>query len=749
MKKLTATLSAILITLSLISQPIFPEKGELYIDNVVPRIDITINPDTLAWLYQHDNLESDIEFSAMFVFDNGNVQDTVYPVGFRLRGNTSRYSQKKSFKVSFNTFESGSKFYGVEKLNLNGEHNDPTIMRSKVCWDILRKMDVPAPRANHVQVYINNNYYGLYLSVEHIDEEFVKSRFTYNNRNLYKCLWPASLQYLGDDPDLYKFDNNGRRAYDLKTNEALDDYSDIAHFIDVINNTPNSELVCELNIAFNTYDYLKVIASDILFGNWDGYIYNQNNFYLYHNTISDKMEYIPYDLDNTLGIDWIGRDWGTRNMYDWQNHGDYRPLYEKIMENQELRDQYTHYMYDLVYNLLDLDSLKTKTEQRKNMIAPYVEDDPYYPLDWGYSFSDFNSAYNNAIGGHVAYGLYPYLETRIGSIKDQLQSANAKPVIKYISHKRLTSTSIQFNAQCEGQYNPLLVDLNYEVEDGGSHQVQMYDDGEHGDKDAGDGYYGIELTDLDQDKKLYYQIEAKDDIGTSKVLPCEQVLIPAAGGDNYQLYINEFMADNETTIADEHGNYDDWIELYNPEDVAVWLGNKYMTDDLTEPNKWQMPDAYIDAKGFILVWADDEPDEGPFHATFKLSKDGEEIGLFNDTQQTIDEIVFGEQSADISYGREMDGAGTWIFFTQPTPLARNQTSDVSVENETGQFRVFPNPARGGFVYLSEAKNFAVYNLHGQLIESFNNLDFLNIDGYNKGVYIIVSDDGYKQKLIIN
>lgn len=149
-KSIIATISIVFISISIFPQTIFPEEGELFIDTVVPRIDISVDPDSLAWLYEWENLESDIEFSATFVFDNGNVRDTIYPVGFRLRGNTSRYSQKKSFKISFNRFTSGGKYYGVEKLNLNGEHNDPSVIRSKVCWDIFRKMDIPASRSNHV-----------------------------------------------------------------------------------------------------------------------------------------------------------------------------------------------------------------------------------------------------------------------------------------------------------------------------------------------------------------------------------------------------------------------------------------------------------------------------------------------------------------------------------------------------------------------------------------------------------------------
>ncbi len=749
MKQLLLLLGSLLLTLLINSQPIFPENGELYKDEVVPRIDITLDPDTLNWLYQSENLESDIEFSARFIFDNGNVRDTVNPVGFRLRGNTSRYSQKKSFKVSFNRFEAGGKFYGVEKLNLNGEHNDPSIIRSKVCWDILRKMEIPAPRANHVEVYINDNYYGLYLSVEHIDEEFVKSRFKYNNGNLYKCLWPASLQYLGDDPDLYKFENNGRRAYDLQTNKELDDYSDITNFIDIVNNTNNSIYACELDNVFNTYDYLKIIAADILFGNWDGYIYNKNNFYLYHNTVSHKFEFIPYDLDNTLGIDWIGRDWATRNIYDWQNHGDYRPLYERIMNDQELRDQYSYYMRDIVNNLINLDSLKTAIALRRDMIAPYVENDPYYPLDWGYTFSDYYDSYNQAIGGHAAYGVFQYLDTRINSIKDQLESSIAKPVIKYIKHQRISSSSIKVFASCESEASPILVNMLYQIEGEPVMSVPMFDDGAHDDGIAGDGYYGVQLTGLSQDKYVKYQVHVTDDLGSSSTMPCVQIEIPAAGGDNYKLYINEFMADNEITIADELGNYDDWIELYNPEDNAIWLGDKYMTDDFGEPNKWQLPDAYLAPGEFVLVWADNEPDEGPFHATFKLSKDGEEIGLYRNDLTIVDEIIYGSQTTDISYGREKDADPAWIFFEEPTPLASNQTSAVDSESTENSFYIYPNPAKEGIVHLSNSIDFQVYNIYGQLVGSYVDLDFINISSYNKGVYIIVSEDGNKQKLIVN
>ncbi|RLD54913.1 MAG: hypothetical protein DRJ05_13820, partial [Bacteroidetes bacterium] len=382
------------------SQPSFPDNSPAFDDANVPRVDIAINPDTLEWIY--DNIYSEQEFHAVFVFNDGISVDTITDIGFRLRGNTSLSAAKKSFKVSFNTFAPGRKWHGLEKLNLNGEHNDPSIIRAKLCWDLLMQFEVPAPRSNHVRVYINNDYYGLYINSEHIDEEFVESRFGNKNGNLYKCLWPADLDYLGTNPDNYKLmHNDERRVYDLKTNIEEDDYSDLAHFIGVLNNASNEDFLCEISKVFNVDDYLKVIAIDIFTGNWDGYLYNKNNFYLYHNTATHKFEYINYDMDNTYGIEWGDHDWGDRDIYDWQHHGEeVRPLYTRIMEHQELKDKFSWYMDILINELTLPDAYNQKIDDIRDMISQYVSNDPYYPLDYGWDYGDFINSYDNALGGH-------------------------------------------------------------------------------------------------------------------------------------------------------------------------------------------------------------------------------------------------------------------------------------------------------------------------------------------------------------
>ena len=735
-----------------LSQPEFPDDAPVFIDEVVPRVDIFINPDTLDWIYA--NVESYQEFHAIFVFNNGTIIDTIDDVGFRLRGNTSRYSQKKSFKVSFNTFETGRKWHGLEKLNLNGEHNDPSVARAKFCWDLLREFEIPAPRSNHVQVYINNNYYGLYISTEHIDEEFVESRFGNKDGNLFKCLWPADLNYLGSNPESYKVTIGDRRVYDLRTNTEEDNYSDIAHFIDVLNNTPDNEFICEMEKIFNLEDYLKVIAIDIFTGNWDGYIYNKNNFYLYHNTATGKFEYIPYDLDNTLGIDWLDRDWGRRDMYDWEQHGDeVRPLYTRIMGIQELKDQYSYYMNELTTTFASEAAFFPIMDATRNKIAPYIINDPYYPLDYGYTYADFLTSYTAPLGGHVDYGLKPYVHVRDSSNLSQLDLNNIQPVVKYVDHSNIIpGQDFVVTAFAEDEDNSPEVKLLYRKNSGPLQTEFMYDDGEHGDGQPGDKKYGGIISGITSNTSLEFQVSVVDNFGYSSVKPCEPIVIALIPSENPDLFINEFMASNDSAIADEYGEYDDWIELYNGDDIPVWLGDKYLSDNLTNTNKWPMPDITLQPGDFILFWADNDPEQGIRHTNFKLNEEGDDIGIFDSEATgfyTIDSIVFGTQSPDVSNGRNPDGGALWKFYPVFTPGYSNTSGAATGENKFENILpAYPNPVCSDWVYFAEKMDVKLYNSTGDLVMTGKQIDQIKVNQLQPGLYLIINDKGQSVKLII-
>lgn len=679
------------------AQNTVPPLGEVFKDDVVPRIDVFIDQDSLDMLLDPDNLESDYHYNITMMFDNGTVRDTFEDVGFRLRGNTSRQAAKKSVKFSFNTYVPGRKYEGLEKLNVNGEHNDPSIMRSKLCWDMLRAIEIPAPRCNHVDVYLNEDYVGVFANVEHIDEEFVKSRFGNNGGNLYKCLFPATLEFMGTDPNLYKQEVFGRRPYDLKTNVEEDDYSDLAQFIHILNNTSSESMPCELEKVFHVDNYLKVIAFDILTSNWDGPIYNKNNFYLYHNQATGQFEYIPFDVDNTLGIDWFISDLAQRDIYNWSPSGQPRPIYTQLMEVPLYRKRFSYYMQQMIEQFFNVDNLNPYLDERKALIDASVMDDPLYPLDYGFSFGDYETSFVDDLGGHVRYGMKPYISERAASALAQLELENIEPIIKNTATNRpLLNEDIIITTAVEDDGAVANVQLCYQLNDSAEITcIDMFDNGQQEDGEANDGVYGIQLMGYDENTDFHYYIVATDDTNLSLQRPYCGFNTISIGRNGLELYINELMASNDATIADEAGEFDDWLEIYNGSNEAIFLGDKFLTDDMTRPDKWKFPDITLEAGDFLLIWADEDQEQGDFHTNFKLSAGGEEVGLFiatSDGFEMIDGLTFDEQTTDVAWGRLPNGLGDFQTLS-PTPGMSNMPVSVeTIQNKIPEILVYPNPA---------------------------------------------------------
>ena len=192
---------------------------------------------------------------------------------------------------------------------------------------------------------------------------------------------------------------------------------------------------------------------------------------------------------------------------------------------------------------------------------------------------------------------------------------------------------------------------------------------------AQDSVYSANLGQFDDGSRIFFFITAQDDEGlvaTTDTLSFEVGYVAPV------LFINEFLASNDTTNADENGEYDDWIEIYNPGNEPVDIGGFYISDDKTDITAWQIPTGKSDsttvpAGGFLLLWADKQPEQGVLHVKIKLSSGGEDIVLTAPNGTTvIDSLSFGAQTTDVSMGRLPDGSDNWVTFDHPTPGASNQ-----------------------------------------------------------------------------
>jgi hypothetical protein len=167
------------------------------------------------------------------------------------------------------------------------------------------------------------------------------------------------------------------------------------------------------------------------------------------------------------------------------------------------------------------------------------------------------------------------------------------------------------------------------------------------------------------------------------------------------LFINEIMTSNTNVIADNHGEFDDWIELYNAGTVSIDLGGLFVSDSIGDPKPSRISSEHPDSTTlepgkFLLLWADDSDEQGVLHTNFKLSRSGEQVVVFGyDSKEIIDSITYNEVPRNFTFGRIADGIQNWGELVQPTPNRSNTITDLntaSFRSSDFKYKTYPNPS---------------------------------------------------------
>lgn len=681
------------------------ESWKIYDDSEIAVIKIYMDENDLAFMFENPN--SDSMHIAAVSFKNSQIDEVIDSVGVRIRGNTSRESNKKSIKLSFNTFVNGGKFYGVEKLNVNGEHNDPSIVRSKLCWDFFNEIDVISSRAAHTELYINDEYYGLYISIEHIDKEFLRKNYKDNSGNLWKCLFGADLDYIGNNPDLYKFVNSsGNRPYELKRNTEEDDYSQLAKLIYEINSTSNPNYEDSVEAIINVNGLLKYFATNILVGSWDDYWSLSNNYYLYFDPKVNKFDLIPYDYDNTFGITWWNIDWAAVNPYSFAKvYSGKRPLVENILKRPKYHNLYTHFLeyYSELYfgsqNFVD------KLTGFKTILSNSAQADTFRIPDWGYTFQDFLNSYdqqnyffeNNVI---VPGSILDFVNKRRTALISQIEYKDHAPIIYDID---LTSTKLPADEELSiyasifSHLGIKTVEARIVINNGDPLNYAMnYTPIQNSLKIEEADLWTVTLPSFGYSKNIIIQIVAEDNNGNISTFPENgiKIITPSEAVEN-KVLISEVMSLNGNAFADEFDEYDDWLEIFNPQNNSIDLSGKYLTDKIDNLNKWQIPEGtVIPANEFILFWCDEDQEQGRLHTNFRLKADGEFLAIVDsDGLSIIDSLTLPPMNEDESLAR-INNTGDWIITVTPTPGTSNIVTHIAGKNlidKTYEIYAYPNP----------------------------------------------------------
>jgi hypothetical protein len=137
------------------------------------------------------------------------------------------------------------------------------------------------------------------------------------------------------------------------------------------------------------------------------------------------------------------------------------------------------------------------------------------------------------------------------------------------------------------------------------------------------------------------------------------------------IVLNELLPVNTSVAPDQNGEYDDWIELYNLSNSVKDISGYYLSDNKDHFSKWVFPaGTSIAAKGYLIIWADDDSAQVGLHANFKLSSLGEEVLLSTPDGTLADKVIFPGQTLELSFSRNPDGTGSFRWQT-PTYNSSN------------------------------------------------------------------------------
>jgi spore coat protein H len=311
-------------------------------------------------------------------------------VGLSMKGNASldASGEKKSWKIDTDLFIDGQEYQNLKQLLLHNNFADPSMLREKLAYDMMRFAGVPSSHVAYVELYIDISdddqppiYWGIYSMVERLDRKYLANHFSQDSQdgNLYKAdAWfeqgAADLAYYGEDIEDYP-KPRGEVAYGLQTNREDPDYSDIIHLcyvIDGVKYESAEDFATALEQVLNVDSYLRYIAALLTSLNLDTYPYTGNNYFIYHNPTTDLFEFLPWDMNNSWGHFSGAADFPLFGEVDHIGPLEYAPLFTKVFEVDRYRQDYMAYVDLLLRFWFNKENVTAQAERWHGLIRSYL-----------------------------------------------------------------------------------------------------------------------------------------------------------------------------------------------------------------------------------------------------------------------------------------------------------------------------------------------------------------------------------------
>lgn len=505
----------------------------------------------------------------------------------------------------------------------------------------------------------------------------------------------SNLVWLGEDLAPY------RQNYELKTTAAGDaGYVALRELIRVLDAPISSGGVNDAGFPAAIEQVLDVdralwyFASNNLFMNFDSYYFG-HNYYLYRSPGDQRFHMLMWDTNMSFGAFNIpgaapgGGSTGGMAAADplHMSTDTSRPLLRRLLAVPRYKADYLAHFRALAEATFAPDALAEAATAHHNLVKDAVETDPnkLYGFDL---FLQNLTADVTPPGGRGQARAVPGVLQLARARSDWLAAA---PLLAAPDHHLVQQSqdpaepaqtdTVKVAIELGGTDEPTGVELVYQVDAGFPVTLALTREGD---------IWSGEIPPQPASAKVTYYARAAFADGRAAFHPAGNLLDPwsyrvkppelpvTLGGD---LVINEIMADNARTVADETSEYGDWIELYNRGSESIALGDTFLGTDPTRPWAFRLPELTLAAGAYLLVWCDEDLFKGARHADFRLSRGGETI-LLSTRDAIVDQVSYPALITEQSYGRRTDGSGTWDLCGRASPRAANACTGAVVPTVT-------------------------------------------------------------------
>ena len=690
--------------------------------------------------------------------------DGVYydSVGVRYKGYSSVSVNriKNPFNIKLDYVINDQNHRGFNKIKLSNVIQDPSFLREVLSYEIARKY-MPAPESNYANLFINDTLWGVYTNVEAVNKDFLAKHYASRNNTFFKCN-PDQLDLNGENSNLGNAPGTDSSSYSPYYSIKSDfGWSDLYTLIDTLNNFSSS-----IESVLNVDRALWMHAFNYSLVNFDSYVGYAQNYYLYKD-VAGRFNPIMWDLNMSFAsfrftdasLFYDGFTIAESSTLDPLTHLNNisvypRPLLRKLLENDSYKRMYIAHLRTIMEENFTNQEYATRGLELQNMLDVHVQSD----TNKFYTYNDFIDNLNTTVSDLIDYpGITQLMDDRVVFLADYPGVLGAPTITTpaYSPQNFNLGDSLWITSSVTDASS---ITLAYRF---GSNEVfkylEMLDDGMHQDEDPNDLIYGAAIPNTGNNIQYYIYAENDSAGRFSPERAAYEYHSIQSQLINSELVINEIMANNQSVVADQDGEFDDWIELYNTSSYDVSTGGLHLSDDYLNLIKWPIPNLVIPPDNYLIIWADSDSEQDGLHANFKLSSGGEGLYLSYDGTAILDDLIFFNQTIDLAYGRSPNGTGNFTELS-PTFNGNNDLSTISVAETPIEFSCFPNPANQILTIEYSISDPAVVELRsvaGHLIktislnEAKNTID-LDINDLNNGIYFISlrSDKTLKIKKII-